>query len=125
MCRAPARLRFNSAPFNSARTQSASSAAITFGTIAYPSAMTECRNADSECKLILGRELKQSGNFQTGDAGHIAGKTLHLIGELFIHAPRSFVHRRAYKVLQHLLIFFRKDRWLDLHFEHLFLPVHL
>jgi len=70
------------------------------------------------------RELKQSGDFQSGDAGNVSGKAFHLVRELFIHSARRFIHCGANQVLQHFLVFIGKNLRLDLYFQHLFLPVH-
>ena len=60
-----------------------------------------------------GANLKQAGNFQSGHSRNSAGQTLHLVGELFIHAAAGFVHGRANQVLQQFLIFSGKHFGID------------
>src|SRR5215472_18388296 len=49
--------------------------------------------------------LEEAWNFESRNSGNTTGEVLNLAGELFINAPRRFVHCRANQVLQHFLIF--------------------
>src|SRR5271155_2214912 len=71
------------------------------------------------------KELKQSGNLQSSHPRHGPGDILHLAGQLIIHAPRRFVHRRADQILQHLLILAGENIRLDAHVHNLLLAIHL
>src|SRR5258707_830235 len=69
--------------------------------------------------------LKQAGDLYAGDPGNAAGEILHLVGEFFIDAPRSFIHCRANQILQHFLILACENVRLDANVHDLFLAVHL
>src|SRR5260370_22931049 len=69
--------------------------------------------------------LKESRDLHASDSRNAAGKVFHLVSELIVYAPRRFVHGRANQILQHLLVFARKDVRLDAHVHNLLLAVHL
>src|SRR6266404_6034099 len=89
------------------------------------------KNIGVEIKIARGKivrglsALKQAWDFHVGQAGNAAGEILHLIGELFIDAPRGFVDRRAHQVLQHLVVLAGENLRLDTHVHDLLLAVHL
>src|SRR6267142_7252798 len=45
--------------------------------------------------LRQSRLLKQSGDLHSGHYADATGEVFHLVGELFVDAPRRFIHRRA------------------------------
>src|SRR5262249_26866328 len=69
--------------------------------------------------------LKQSRNLQPGNSRNPARQILHLIRQLFIHSTGSLIHRRSDQILQHLLVFVRKNFGLDPYIHDLLLSVHL
>src|SRR5215469_1513977 len=69
--------------------------------------------------------LKKPRNAQSRHSRNVSRQVLDLLRELFIHAPRSVVHRSEDQILQHLLVFARKSLLLNFDFRQLFLPVHL
>src|SRR6266404_2857908 len=54
-----------------------------------------------------------------------AGEILHLVAELFVNAPGSFIDGGTHQVLQHLLVLARKNFRLNAHVHHLLLAIHL
>src|ERR1700680_891144 len=72
---------------------------------------------------ILVERLKETGNFQSGEARNVARNILHLASQFFVDPPRCFIHRRAHQILQHFLVLARKNFRLNANLYHLLLAV--
>jgi hypothetical protein len=47
-------------------------------------------------ELNARKNLKQSGDFQSGHSGQATGQALHLVRQFFIDTPARFIHGRTH-----------------------------